>query len=317
MVNPKVPHIQAVLLVPTRELALQTSQVCRTLGKHLGLEIMVSTGGTGLKDDILRLGETVHLLIGTPGRVLDLSSKGIADLKNCKIFVMDEADKLLSPEFQPVMESLLGMCHPERQVMLFSATFPMLVKDFRVSSASQNTLYASATDKGSDDLGPKHAQTLRNQLDGRAHTARCDSILRLCRRTSESPLSQYPFFQGSFGARLCLLLPRLTSDIVISCKSTNLSFSVTLPTVSNSSPRRLPSSDTRASTLTPRCSRTTVTGSSTISVLVHAETSSVPVSSWRRTWTIGIHRKSDCVCICRSSYPWYRYSSCKRCYILW
>ncbi|KAG7571155.1 hypothetical protein FFLO_00828 [Filobasidium floriforme] len=131
MVNPKVPHIQAVLLVPTRELALQTSQVCRTLGKHLGLEIMVSTGGTGLKDDILRLGETVHLLIGTPGRILDLSSKGIADLKNCKSFVMDEADKLLSPEFQPVMESLLGMCHPERQVMLFSATFPMLVKDFR------------------------------------------------------------------------------------------------------------------------------------------------------------------------------------------
>jgi superfamily II DNA/RNA helicase len=133
MVNPKVPHIQAVLLVPTRELALQTSQVCRTLGKHLGLEIMVSTGGTGLKDDILRLGETVHLLIGTPGRVLDLSSKGIADLKQCKIFVMDEADKLLSPEFQPVMESLLGMCHPERQVMLFSATFPVLVKDFSVS----------------------------------------------------------------------------------------------------------------------------------------------------------------------------------------
>jgi ATP-dependent RNA helicase DDX6/DHH1 len=95
---------------------------------------MVSTGGTGLKDDILRLGETVHLLIGTPGRILDLSSKGIADLKQCKVFVMDEADKLLSPEFQPVMESLLGMCHPERQVMLFSATFPMLVKDFRVRS---------------------------------------------------------------------------------------------------------------------------------------------------------------------------------------
>ena len=130
-INPKVSQIQAVLLVPTRELALQTSQVCRTLGKHLGLEIMVSTGGTGLKDDIMRLGQTVHVLIGTPGRILDLSSKGIADLKNCKIFVMDEADKLLSREFQPVMESLLSLCHPDRQVMLFSATFPELVKDFR------------------------------------------------------------------------------------------------------------------------------------------------------------------------------------------
>lgn len=136
MINPKLPHIQAVILVPTRELALQTSQVCRTLGKHLGLEVMVTTGGTGLRDDILRLGQSVHLLIGTPGRILDLAGKGIADLKQCKHFIMDEADKLLSPEFQPVMESVLGLCSPERQVMLFSATFPMLVKDFRVSKHS-------------------------------------------------------------------------------------------------------------------------------------------------------------------------------------
>jgi ATP-dependent RNA helicase DDX6/DHH1 len=160
MVNPKVPHIQAVLLVPTRELALQTSQVCRTLGKHLGLEIMVSTGGTGLKDDILRLGETVHLLIGTPGRVLDLSSKGIADLKQCKIFVMDEADKLLSPEFQPVMESLLGMCHADRQVMLFSATFPMLVKDFRVSHHPSDYTQPALNLESAVHSGSQHAKTL-------------------------------------------------------------------------------------------------------------------------------------------------------------
>ena len=125
-VNTKKNMIQAVLLVPTRELALQTSQVAKTLGKHLGLEIMVSTGGTTLKDDILRLGQTVHMLVGTPGRILDLASKGIADLSQCTTFVMDEADKLLSPEFTPVMEQLLGFLPRERQVMLFSATFPLL-----------------------------------------------------------------------------------------------------------------------------------------------------------------------------------------------
>ena len=102
-VNTKKNKIQAVLLVPTRELALQTSQVAKTLGKHLGVEIMVSTGGTTLKDDILRLGQTVHILVGTPGRILDLASKGIADLSQCTTYVMDEADKLLSPEFTPVM----------------------------------------------------------------------------------------------------------------------------------------------------------------------------------------------------------------------
>jgi len=126
--------IQVLLLVPTRELALQTSQVCKTLGKHMGVQVMVTTGGTTLKDDILRLSESVHVLVGTPGRILDLASKGVADLSECPVFVMDEADKLLSPEFAPVMEQLLSYLPEERQVMLFSATFPMIVKDFKVCS---------------------------------------------------------------------------------------------------------------------------------------------------------------------------------------
>ncbi|PWN29993.1 putative ATP-dependent RNA helicase DHH1 [Jaminaea rosea] len=129
--NTKKNKIQAVLLVPTRELALQTSQVAKTLGKHLGVEIMVTTGGTTLKDDILRLSQTVHILVGTPGRILDLAGKGVADLSQCTNFVMDEADKLLSPEFTPVMEQLLSFLPKERQVMLFSATFPLIVKDFK------------------------------------------------------------------------------------------------------------------------------------------------------------------------------------------
>lgn len=82
----------------------------------------------------MRLQETVHIMVATPGRLLDLASKGIADLKKCKTFIMDEADKLLSREFTVVVEQLLGMCAPQRQVMLFSATFPMIVKDFRVGS---------------------------------------------------------------------------------------------------------------------------------------------------------------------------------------
>lgn len=131
-INTKVNKIQALLLVPTRELALQTSQVCKTLGKHLGVEVMVTTGGTSLKDDILRLSQTVHVLVGTPGRILDLAGKGVADLSTCATFVMDEADKLLSPEFTVVIEQLLNFLPKERQLMLFSATFPIIVKDFKV-----------------------------------------------------------------------------------------------------------------------------------------------------------------------------------------
>lgn len=94
---------------------------------------MVSTGGTSLSEDILRLQQGVHILVGTPGRILDLASKGIAELRRCTSFVMDEADKLLSDEFTPVVKDLLAMCPQERQVMLFSATFPMNVKEFSVS----------------------------------------------------------------------------------------------------------------------------------------------------------------------------------------
>jgi ATP-dependent RNA helicase DDX6/DHH1 len=130
-VDPKVDKIQALILVPTRELALQTAHVCKELGKHLKVEVMTTTGGTTLKDDIIRLGSTVHILVATPGRVLDLGSRKIASLAECKMMVMDEADKLLSVEFQPIIEQIIQLLHPERQILLFSATFPMAVQAFK------------------------------------------------------------------------------------------------------------------------------------------------------------------------------------------
>ena len=93
---------------------------------------MVTTGGTTLKDDLLRLNDTVRVLVSTPGRILDLTGKGVANLSECPVFVVDEADKLLPPEFAPVMEQLLAFLPSDRQVMLFSATFPLIIKDFNV-----------------------------------------------------------------------------------------------------------------------------------------------------------------------------------------
>ncbi|ODQ77966.1 hypothetical protein BABINDRAFT_163017 [Babjeviella inositovora NRRL Y-12698] len=129
-VKPKLNKIQALILVPTRELALQTSQVVRTLGKHLGVSCMVTTGGTSLRDDILRLNDPVHVLVGTPGRVLDLASRKLADLSECPLFIMDEADKMLSREFKVIIEQILAFFPEDHQSLLFSATFPMAVKSF-------------------------------------------------------------------------------------------------------------------------------------------------------------------------------------------
>ncbi|GJU66112.1 DEAD-box ATP-dependent RNA helicase 8 [Tanacetum coccineum] len=130
-IDPDKNVIQVVILVPTRELALQTSQVCKELGKHLKTQVMVTTGGTSLKDDIMRLYQPVHLLVGTPGRILDLAKKGICKLDNCAMLAMDEADKLLSPEFQPSVEELINFMPTNRQILMFSATFPVTVKDFK------------------------------------------------------------------------------------------------------------------------------------------------------------------------------------------
>lgn len=130
-VDTRESYVQALLMVPTRELALQTAQVTKELGKHIsGLEVMVTTGGTTLRDDILRLTSKVHILVATPGRVLDLASKKAVDLSHCHILVLDEADKLLSQEFMEIIDDLYTYLPSQLQSMLFSATFPVTVKTF-------------------------------------------------------------------------------------------------------------------------------------------------------------------------------------------
>ena len=126
--------IKSLILVPTRELALQTSSTVKEIGKYLNIQCMVSTGGTNLKEDILRLkaGESpVHVVVGTPGRVFDLASKKVLNLENCGILVLDEADKLLSQDFQKIIEKIISFLPSNRQIMLFSATFPLDVKKFK------------------------------------------------------------------------------------------------------------------------------------------------------------------------------------------
>uniref|UniRef100_A0A8C2F0W0 RNA helicase n=1 Tax=Cyprinus carpio TaxID=7962 RepID=A0A8C2F0W0_CYPCA len=130
----KKDSIQALVIVPTRELALQVSQICIQVSKHMGgVKVMATTGGTNLRDDILRLDETVHVVIATPGRILDLIKKGVAKVNQVQMIVLDEADKLLSQDFVQMMEELLSYLAKQRQILLYSATFPLSVQKFMVS----------------------------------------------------------------------------------------------------------------------------------------------------------------------------------------
>ncbi|KAF3707203.1 putative ATP-dependent RNA helicase ddx6 [Channa argus] len=127
----KKDHIQAIVMVPTRELALQVSQISIQISKHLGgVKVMATTGGTNLRDDIMRLDETVHVVIATPGRILDLIKKGVAKVDKVQMMVMDEADKLLSQDFLVLIEDIIGFLPRNRQILLYSATFPISVQKF-------------------------------------------------------------------------------------------------------------------------------------------------------------------------------------------
>ncbi|XP_055334836.1 probable ATP-dependent RNA helicase ddx6 [Paramacrobiotus metropolitanus] len=132
---------QALILVPTRELALQTSAICMAMGKHLNVKVMVSTGGTDLMEDILRLQQVVHVIVATPGRILDLlmpkmdfetgTEHRLINSSACNIAVLDEADKLLSQDFGQMVNQILMELPSERQILLFSATFPVSVESFK------------------------------------------------------------------------------------------------------------------------------------------------------------------------------------------
>ena len=97
-----------LILVPARELALQTSRVVREFGKALKVDSMCCFGGQPLADDLYRLRRGVHVLVGTAARILDITRRGHCDLSHCKYLVLDEADKMLSDNFRQVVEDLIA-----------------------------------------------------------------------------------------------------------------------------------------------------------------------------------------------------------------
>lgn len=110
---------------------MQTSFVIKELGKHKKIECMVSTGGNPVKEDIYRLYQTVHVIVATPGRILDLATKNVAKLEDCKMLVLDEVDKLLSDDFKLIVAKIIELMPVEKQISLFSATYPVAIRGFQ------------------------------------------------------------------------------------------------------------------------------------------------------------------------------------------
>jgi ATP-dependent RNA helicase DeaD len=128
VVDPKLKKVQALVLTPTRELAVQVAGVIDELGAPRGLKTLMISGGRafGPQRDELRRG--VHVVVGTPGRVLDLLNQGAIWLDRVRFLVLDEADEMLDRGFAPDVERIIARTTPDRQTALFSATVPSWVK---------------------------------------------------------------------------------------------------------------------------------------------------------------------------------------------
>lgn len=120
---------QGLVLCPTRELADQVAEEIRKLGNKVGnLKVLSVYGGAPIGPQIHSLKHGGHILVGTPGRVMDLLLKGHLSLYDIRTFVLDEADRMLDMGFEEEMQTVMEHLPPQRQTLLFSATFPPAIE---------------------------------------------------------------------------------------------------------------------------------------------------------------------------------------------
>ncbi len=117
-------YIKALILTPTRELAIQIEENIKAYGKYLPLKHLVIFGGVKQGNQETALKKGVDILVATPGRLLDFIAQGIISLKNLEIFVLDEADRMLDMGFVHDVKRIIKLLPQKRQTLFFSATMP-------------------------------------------------------------------------------------------------------------------------------------------------------------------------------------------------
>jgi len=127
--NPKVNRVQGLVLVPTRELAIQVAEHISQLGKYAAFKVLPIYGGEPIRKQIYALERGVHIVVGTPGRTIDHLKRGTLNLASVKIVVLDEADRMLDMGFIDDIEYILSRVPANRQTSLFSATIDQSVMD--------------------------------------------------------------------------------------------------------------------------------------------------------------------------------------------
>jgi ATP-dependent RNA helicase DeaD len=129
MVNTDSKSVQALILVPTRELAIQVSEEINSLKGKKDLRIVPIYGGQSIDEQLRRLKKGVHIVVGTPGRILDHLNRKTLDIGKIEHLILDEADEMLNMGFIEDMEKIMKHTNPDKRTLLFSATIPDKIKD--------------------------------------------------------------------------------------------------------------------------------------------------------------------------------------------
>ncbi|MBP5998176.1 MAG: DEAD/DEAH box helicase [Azonexus sp.] len=150
----KTPRV--LVLVPTRELAIQVEESVRTYGKHLPINSLAVFGGVGINPQIANLRRGVDILVATPGRLLDHVQQRTVDLSKIEIFVLDEADRMLDMGFIRDIRKVIALLPKQRQNLMFSATFSPEIRELAagllhhpvsVDVAARNTAAETVTQR--------------------------------------------------------------------------------------------------------------------------------------------------------------------------
>ena len=192
-IDSSVKGVQALVLAPTRELAVQVAEAMHRYGRLRSTTVLPIYGGQSIERQLSALRRGVQVVVGTPGRVLDHIRRRSLDLSTVRYVVLDEADEMLDMGFIEDIEAILGETPDDRQTALFSATFPPRSRGppaeaGHPAGATGRVRGSSRAQAGSPGPSPRHrGAELRDHLLSDPHRGgRVDRIARLARLSSRS-----------------------------------------------------------------------------------------------------------------------------------
>src|SRR5574344_2533199 len=164
-INTNNSEIQCLILAPTRELCLQITKDLTNYSKYIdGLRIVPIYGGASIEMQLREIKQGVHIVVGTPGRILDLSKRSYFNLDRIKYLVLDEADEMLNMGFKDDLDAILGKTPKGKQTLLFSATMPNEIRKI-AENYMNNPTEISVGEKNAGAENVKHFFYVVNARD--------------------------------------------------------------------------------------------------------------------------------------------------------